>query len=180
MRIILDIVISALALYAAYKVFKAWRSLSDVRLSLYSFGMAMLAASLIVEAVVDMYLSNLLGEAPMRAVRRMEAALRLAIQILSLAALIPVAIAVTPTVAYAAVPLGLILAPLNAVLAFYIAGVTFVKSLDRGSPPFISLAFFFYGLSTTAPILSLLDLVARLLTALFLALSVYHAQAASK
>ncbi|ABP50636.1 MULTISPECIES: hypothetical protein [Pyrobaculum] len=180
MRIILDIVISVLALYVAYKVFMAWRSLSDMRLSLYSFGMAMLAASLIAEAVVDMYLSNLLGEAPMRAVRRMEAALRLTIQILSLAALVPVAIAVTPTAAYAVLPIGLILAPLNAVLSFYIAGVTFVKSLDRGSPPYISLAFFFYGLSTTAPILSLFDLLARLLTAVFLALSVYHAQATAK
>ncbi len=180
MRIILDIVISVLALYVAYKVFMAWRSLSDMRLSLYSFGMAMLAASLIAEAVVDMFLSNLLGEAPMRAVRRMEAALRLTIQILSLAALVPVAIAVTPTAAYAVLPIGLILAPLNAVLSFYIAGVTFVKSLDRGSPPYISLAFFFYGLSTTAPILSLFDLLARLLTAVFLALSVYHAQATAK
>ncbi|MEM1571271.1 MAG: hypothetical protein QXS00_05725 [Pyrobaculum sp.] len=180
MRIILDIVISVLALYVAYKVFMAWRSLSDMRLSLYSFGMAMLAASLIAEAVVDMYLSNLLGEAPMRAVRRMEAALKLTIQILSLAALVPVAIAVTPTAAYAVLPIGLILAPLNAVLSFYIAGVTFVKSLDRGSPPYISLAFFFYGLSTTAPILSLFDLLARLLTAVFLALSVYHAQATAK
>nr|WP_181953559.1 hypothetical protein [Pyrobaculum arsenaticum] len=169
-----------MALYVAYKVFMAWRSLSDMRLSLYSFGMAMLAASLIAEAVVDMYLSNLLGEAPMRAVRRMEAALRLTIQILSLAALVPVAIAVTPTAAYAVLPIGLILAPLNAVLSFYIAGVTFVKSLDRGSPPYISLAFFFYGLSTTAPILSLFDLLARLLTAVFLALSVYHAQATAK
>ena len=179
-RIVLDVVISALALYAAYKLFKAWKTLSDIRLSLYSFGMAMFAASLIAEAVVDMYLSNLLGEAPMRAVRRMEAALRIAIQLLSLVALIPVAIAVTPTAAYAVVPLGLILAPLNAVLSFYIAAVTFVKSLDRGSPPYISLAFFFYGLSTTAPILSLFDLLARLLTAVFLALSVYHAQAAAK
>ncbi len=37
----------------AYKTFQAWRGLSETRLSLYTIGMALLAASLVLEAVVD-------------------------------------------------------------------------------------------------------------------------------
>ncbi|MFZ8840580.1 MAG: hypothetical protein ACO2PM_17015 [Pyrobaculum sp.] len=49
----LDVIIAALASYVAYKTFQAWRGLSETRLSLYSIGMVLLAASLVLEAVVD-------------------------------------------------------------------------------------------------------------------------------
>jgi hypothetical protein len=53
MLFILDVIIAALASYVAYKTFQAWRGLSEARLSFYSIGMVLLAASLVLEAVVD-------------------------------------------------------------------------------------------------------------------------------
>jgi hypothetical protein len=38
-----------------YKTLQAWRDLSETRLSLYTIGMVLLAASLVLEAVVDIY-----------------------------------------------------------------------------------------------------------------------------
>jgi hypothetical protein len=55
MLFILDVIIAALASYMAYKTLQAWRGLSKARLSLYSTGMVLLAASLVLEAVVDIY-----------------------------------------------------------------------------------------------------------------------------
>jgi len=53
MLFILDVVIAALASYVAYKSFQTWRGLSEARLSLYTIGMVLPAASLVLEAVVD-------------------------------------------------------------------------------------------------------------------------------
>ncbi|AAL65079.1 hypothetical protein PAE3662 [Pyrobaculum aerophilum str. IM2] len=180
MLFIPDIIIAVLALYVAYKIFQAWRSLIDWRLSLYSFGLVMLAASLIIEAVVDIYLNNLLGEAPMQFIRRQETFFRAVIQLLSLAALVPIAVAVTPSLFYAVLPPVIILVPINALLSLYIAAVTLIKSLERRNPPFISLAFISYALSLVAPLLSNLDLVARLLTAVFLTLGVIYGSQKAK
>ncbi len=115
----------------AYKTFQAWRGLSETRLSLYTIGMALLAASLVLEAVVDIYLNWLTGTEPARFIGRQEALFRLAIQFLTTATLVPIAIAVTPTLFYAVVPPLFLLAPINALLALYIAAVTFAKSLER-------------------------------------------------
>ncbi len=104
MLLILDVIIAALASYVAYKTFQAWRDLSEARLSLYSVGMVLLAASLVLEAVVDIYLNWLTGTEPARFIRRQEAFFRLAIQLLTTAALVPIAIAVTPSLFYAVVP----------------------------------------------------------------------------
>ncbi|MGC8993983.1 MAG: hypothetical protein ACP5J0_01185 [Pyrobaculum sp.] len=169
-----DIATGALAIYIAYKIFKAWRNLADWRLTLYSLGMAILAASLLLEAVVEMYLANIWGEAPMRYVKRIEALLRAVIQLLSLAALVPIAVAVTPTLFYAVLPPAVLLGSINTVLALYIAAATLVKTFERGTPPFISLAFISYAVSLAAPSFSFLDVAARLLTAVFLALGVAY------
>ena len=48
-----------------------------------------------------------------------------------------IAIVVTPSLFYAVVLPLFLLAPINALLAFYIAAVTLVKSLERKTPPFI-------------------------------------------
>ncbi len=53
MLFIHDVIIAALGSYVAYKTFQAWRGLPEARLSLYSIGMVFLAASLVLEAVVD-------------------------------------------------------------------------------------------------------------------------------
>jgi hypothetical protein len=119
----------------AYKTFQDWRGLSEARLSLYSIGMVLLAASLVPEAVVDIYLNWLTGTEPTRFIRRQEAFFRLVIQLLTTAALVPIAIAVTPSFFYAVVPPLFIPAPINALLALYIAAVTLVKTPERGTRP---------------------------------------------
>lgn len=179
MRFIVDLVIAALAIYVAYRTFRAWRQLSDWRISMYSLGMALLAAALIVEAALDIYLSLLVGQEPMRHIRRLEASTRLVVQMLYLAALIPLAVAVTPTALYSMAPAALLL-PLNVALSVYIAVVTLVKSVERRVPPFISAAFIFLAASMLTPLLSPLDLMFRLLTALFLAMSVVYASEKEK
>jgi len=175
-----DIIIAALASYVAYKTFQAWRRLSEARLSLYSIGMVLLAASLVLEAVVDIYLTWLTGTEPTRFIRRQEALFRLVIQLLTATALVPIAVAVTPSLFYAVVPPLFILAPINALLALYIAAVTLAKSLERGTPPFISIAFIFLAASLMFPLLSPLDALLRLFTAVFLALGVFYAAEKTK
>jgi hypothetical protein len=180
MLFILDVIIAALASYVAYKTFQAWRGLSEARLSLYSIGMVLLAASLVLEAVVEIYLNWLTGTEPTRFIRRQEAFFRLAIQLLTTAALVPIAIAVTPSLFYAVVPPLFILAPINALLALYIAAVTLVKTLERGTPPFIPLAFVFLAASLMFPLLSPVDVLLRLFTAVFLAVGVLYAAEKTK
>ena len=97
--------------------------------------MALLAASLALEAVVDIYLNWLTGTEPTRFIRRQVTFFRLVIQLLTTAALVPIAIAVTPSLFCAVVPPLFILAPINALLALYIAAVTLVKTLERGPRP---------------------------------------------
>jgi hypothetical protein len=84
---------------------------------------------------------------------------------LATAALVSIAIAVTPSLFYAVVPPLFILAPINALLALYIASVT----PERGTPPFIPLAFVFLAASLMFPLLSPVDVLLRLFTAVFLA-----------
>ena len=180
MLFILDVIIAALASYVAYKTFQAWRGLSEARLSLYSIGMILLAASLVLEAVVDIYLNWLRGTEPARFIRRQEALFRLVIQLLATAALVPIAIAVTPSLFYAVVPPLFILAPINALLALYIAAVTLVKSLERKIPPFIPLAFVFLAASLVTPLHAPASVVFRLLTAVMLALGVIYAEKEKK
>ncbi|MEZ0320084.1 MAG: hypothetical protein ABWK05_08870 [Pyrobaculum sp.] len=177
MLFIPDLVIAAISLYVAYAVLKAWRSLADWRLSLYSLGMLLLATSLLVEAVADMYLRLEVGEAPLRFIRRQEVLLRVLITILQFAALTPIAIAVTPSMLYAVLPL---LVPVNVALSLYIAAVMLVKNLERKAPPWTPLAFFFFALSMLTPLLAFQDLVFRSLTALFLALGVYYGKEKKK
>jgi hypothetical protein len=76
---------------------QAWRGLSEAPLSLYSIGMVLLAASLVLEAVVEIYLNWLTGTETTRFIRRQEVLLRMVIQLLTTAALVPIAIAVTPS-----------------------------------------------------------------------------------
>ena len=45
---------------------QVWRGLSEARLSLYSIGMVLMAASLVLEAVVDICLNWLTGTEPTR------------------------------------------------------------------------------------------------------------------
>jgi hypothetical protein len=88
---------------------------------------------------------------------------------------VPIAIAVTPSLFYAVVPPLFILAPMNALLALYIVAVTLVKTLERGTPPFIPLAFVFLAALLMFPLLSPVDVLLRLFTAVFLAVGVLYA-----
>ncbi len=87
----------------------------------------------------------------------------------------PIAIAVTPSLFYDLVPPLFILAPINALLALYIASVTLVKTLERGTPPFIPLAFVFLAVSLVFPLFFPVDVLLRLFTAVFLAVGVLYA-----
>jgi len=142
--------------------------------------MSHLAVSLVLEAVVDIYLNWLRGTEPARFIRRQVALFRLVIQLLATAALVPIAIAVTPSLFYAVVPSLFILAPINALLTLYIASVTLVKTLERGTPPFIPLAFVFLVVSLVFPLLSPVDVLLRIFTAVFLAVSVLYAVGKTK
>ncbi len=142
--------------------------------------MVLLATSLVLEAVVDIYLNGLTDTEPTRFIRRQEAFFGLVIQLLATAALVPIAIAVTPSLFYAVVPPLFILAPINALLALYIAAVTLVKTLERGTPPFIPLAFVFLAASFMFPLLSPVDVFLRLFTAVFLAVGVLYAAEKTK
>jgi hypothetical protein len=142
--------------------------------------MVLLAASLVLEAVVDTYLNWLRGTEPARFIRRQEALFRLVVQLLTTGALVPIAIAVTPSLFYAVVPRLFILAPINVLLALYIAAVTLVKTLERGTPPFIPLAFVFPAALLMFPLLSPVDVLLRLFTAVSLALSVLYAAEKTK
>jgi hypothetical protein len=164
----------------AYKTLQPWRGLSETCLSLYSIGMVLLATSLVLEAVVDIYLNWLRGTEPARFIRRQEALFRLVIQLLATAALVPIAIAVTPSLFYAVVPPLFILAPINALLVLYIAAVTLVKSLERKTPPFISLAFVLLAASLVTPLHAPASVVFRLFTAVMLALGVIYAEKEKK
>lgn len=96
------------------------------------------------------------------------------------AALVPIAIAVTPSLFYAVVPPLFILAPINALLALYIAAVTLVKTLERGTPPFIPLVFVFLAASLMFPLLSPAVVLLRLFAAVFLAVGVLYAAEKTK
>ncbi len=85
--------------------------------------MVLLVVSLLLEAVVDVYLNWLTGTEPTRFIRRQEAFFSLIIQLLATAALVPIAIVVTPSLFYAVVPPLFLLAPINALLALYIAAL---------------------------------------------------------
>jgi len=176
MILIPDLVIVALALYIGYLTLRAWRSLADWRLSLYSFGMLMLAVSLAVEAVADFLLRLAVGYTPWRFVIHQAASLRVILLLLQLIALVPLAVAVTPTSLYAAVPLLLFLLPVNVALSLYIAVVTLLRSLERGVAPWISIAFIFFAASIMTPLFAFQDVVFRSLTALFLALGLAYGQ----
>jgi len=93
---------------------------------------------------------------------------------------VPIAIAVTPSLFYAVVPPLFILAPMNALLALYIVAVTLVKTLERGTPPFIPLAFVFLAALLMFPLLSPVDVLLRLFTAVFLAVGVLYAAEKTK
>jgi hypothetical protein len=92
----------------------------------------------------------------------------------------PIAIVVTPSLFYAVVPPLFILASINALLALYIASVMLVKTLERGTPPFIPLAFVFLAVLLMFPLLSPVDVVFRLFTAVFLAVGVLYAAEETK
>ncbi|MEM4603787.1 MAG: hypothetical protein QXR68_00350 [Pyrobaculum sp.] len=177
MRFFVDVVIAALAIYVAYRTFKAWRQLAEWRISMYSMGMALLAFALVIEAFLDIYLSTFFNYEPMRYIKRLESTLRVITQMLYLAALIPLAVAVTPTRLYS---ITLVLLPINIALSIYIAVVTLVKLVEKKIPPFISLAFLFLAFSMVTPLFSILDLLFRLLTALFLAMGVIYAEKKEK
>jgi TRAP-type uncharacterized transport system fused permease subunit len=89
---------------------------------------------------------------------------------------VPIAIVVTPSLFYAVVSPLFLLAPINALLALYIAAVTLVKSLERKTPPFIPLAFVFLAVSLMTPLHAPASAVFRLLTAVMLALGVIYAE----
>ncbi|MEM4510572.1 MAG: hypothetical protein QXT46_06125 [Pyrobaculum sp.] len=177
MRFFVDVVIAALAIYVAYRTFKAWRQLAVWRISMYSMGMALLAFALVIEAFLDIYLSTFFNYEPMRYIKRLESTLRVITQMLYLAALIPLAVAVTPSRLYS---ITLVLLPINIALSIYIAVVTLVKLVEKKIPPFISLAFLFLAFSMVTPLFSILDLLFRLLTALFLAMGVVYAEKKEK
>jgi len=177
MRFFVDVVIAALAIYVAYRTFKAWRQLAEWRISIYSMGMALLAFALVIEAFLDIYLSTFFNYEPMRYIKRLESTLRVITQMLYLAALIPLAVAVTPSRLYS---ITLVLLPINIALSIYIAVVTLVKLVEKKIPPFISLAFLFLAFSMVTPLFSILDLLFRLLTALFLAMGVVYAEKKEK
>ncbi|ACB39875.1 hypothetical protein [Pyrobaculum neutrophilum] len=166
MLFLADLAAAALALYVGFEVYRAWRSLRDRRLSLYSLGMALLAAALVLEALLDIYLG--LSRGPARHVAREAALLRAGVDVLLLAALASIAAAVTPAIFYSA---ALLLGPLDAALAIYIAAVMFVKAAERRTPPFTPLAFVALAASIVLPPPAAPPL--RLLTALFLALGVW-------
>ena len=92
----------------------------------------------------------------------------------------PIAIAVTPSLFYAVIPPLFILAPINALLALYIAAVTLVKTLERKTPPFIPLAFVFLAVSLVTPLHAPASAVFRLFTAVMLALGVIYAEKEKK
>ncbi|MEM4732802.1 MAG: hypothetical protein QXO48_06660 [Desulfurococcaceae archaeon] len=177
MRFFVDVVIAALAIYVAYRTFKAWRQLAEWRISMYTMGMALLAFALVIEAFLDIYLSTFFNYEPMRYIKRLESTLRVITQMLYLAALIPLAVAVTPSRLYSII---LVLLPINIALSIYIAVVTLVKLVEKKIPPFISLAFLFLAFSMVTPLFSILDLLFRLLTALFLAMGVVYAEKKEK
>jgi hypothetical protein len=180
MLFILDVIIAALASYVAYKTFQAWRGLSEARLSLYSIGNGPPGRLARAGGRGDIYLNWLTGTEPTKFIRRQEALFRLVIQLLATAALVPIAIAVTPSLFYAVVPPLFLLAPINALLALYIAAVTLVKSLERKTPPLISLAFVFLAASLVTPLHAPASVVFRLLTAVMLALGVIYAEKEKK
>ena len=92
----------------------------------------------------------------------------------------PIAIAVTPSLFYAVVPPLFIPAPINALLALYITAVTLVKTLERGTPPLIPLAFVLPAASLMFPLLSSVDVLLTLFTAVFLAVGVLYAAEKTK
>jgi hypothetical protein len=65
-------------------------------------------------------------------------------------------------------------------LALYTASVTLVKTLERGTPPFIPLAFVFSAASLMFPLLSHVDVLLRIFTAVFLAVGVLYAAEKTK
>jgi uncharacterized membrane protein YoaK (UPF0700 family) len=93
---------------------------------------------------------------------------------------VPIAIVVTPSLFYAVVPPLFLLAPINALLALYIAAVTLVKSLERKTPPFIPLTFVFLAVSLVTPLHAPASVVFRLFTAVMLALGVIYAEKEKK
>lgn len=176
MLFIPDLLLAAIATYLAYAVFTVYRSVADWRLSLYGVGMLTLAIALIVEALVEFVLFA--TGIPGRFIRREEVTLRTLIQLLYLMALIPIAIAVTPSAFYV-VPI-FILVPVNVVFSIYIAIVTLIKSLERRRLPWISLAFFSLALSLVTPLFTLQDFIFRFLTAVFLLIGVLYAEKAKQ
>jgi hypothetical protein len=58
--------------------------------------------------------------------------------------------------------------------------VTLVKTLERGAPPFIPLAFVFLAASLMFPLLSPVDVLLRLITAVLLAIGVLYAAEKTK
>jgi hypothetical protein len=93
---------------------------------------------------------------------------------------VPIAIAVMPSLFYAVVPPLFILAPINALLALYVASVTLGKTLERGTPPFIPLAFVFLAASLVTSLHALASAVLRLPTAVMLTLGVIYAEKEKK
>jgi hypothetical protein len=85
-----------------------------------------------------------------------------------------------PSLFYAVVPPLFILAPINALLALYVASVTLGKTLERGTPPFIPLAFVFLAASLVTPLHVLAGAVLRLPTAVMLTLGVIYAEKEKK
>ena len=65
-------------------------------------------------------------------------------------------------------------------LALYTASVTLVETLERGTPPFIPLAFAFSAASLMFPLLSPVDVLLRFFTAVFLAVGVSYAAEKTK
>lgn len=169
--VLLNVATAVLALYVAYRVFQAWRRLSDIRLSLYFTGMALLAFSLLLEAVAELFLPP-----RPRHLWRQLWPVELVVALITLAALVLIAIAVTPATAYV-LP---IVMPVNIFLALYIAVVTLIKAAERQTAPWISLAFIFLAASMATPAFSLLNALFRLLTAAFLALSLAYAAKTEK
>jgi hypothetical protein len=93
---------------------------------------------------------------------------------------VPIATAVTLSLFYAIVPPLFILAPINALLALYIAVVTLVKSLERKTPPFIPLTFVFLAASLVTPLHVPASVVFRFFTAVMLTLGVIYAEKEKK
>ncbi|MFB6490947.1 MAG: hypothetical protein TU35_006865 [Thermoproteus sp. AZ2] len=182
MLLIPNLIIAFLSLYVVIRAAQAYRALGEARLALLALGEALFAGALLLE--------GLAGAIAMPGLLRALLPLFASSQLLLLAALLILAIAVTPSQLYAALlapfpahlearRIGLI--PLaNAALSAYIAVVLLYGYIQRRGNIWMPLAFAAFSASIILSPLHTTALVLRVLTTAFLAAGVSYAEAKAK